>query len=282
MLPMPHAPGVEHRHEIVDGVRLHYAEAGAGDPLVLLHGWPQHWWCWRELIPGLAERFRVIAPDFRGMGWSDAPRGGYERGRLTRDLFGLMDRLGLERIRLAGHDWGLATGYQACLERPERIERFVPMAGVHPWSADGRSVRLFARPWHIYALATPAGRFATKRLGLPEFALRDWRRRGRFTSEEVEVYTSPLRLPLRANATGQRYRKLVVSDIPWFVRNHADLRLRVPTLHLNGELDPLTRAMPSSWRRYADDMRVEHVPGAGHFIAEERPGYVLERMLDFL
>src|SRR5919112_407695 len=82
-LPMPHIGRVSHDFHVVDGVRFHVAEAGEGEPLVLLHGWPQHWWSWRELIGPLAERYRVICPDIRGMGWSDAPRGGYDLRRLV-------------------------------------------------------------------------------------------------------------------------------------------------------------------------------------------------------
>ena len=70
-LAMPHVEGVEHRYADVDGLRVHYAEAGEGDPLILQHGWPQHWWVWRDLIGPLAERFRVICPDMAGRGDSD-------------------------------------------------------------------------------------------------------------------------------------------------------------------------------------------------------------------
>ena len=281
-LPMPDLAGVEHRDEVVDGVRLHYAEAGEGEPLVLLHGWPQHWWSWHELIGPLAERFRVIVPDIRGMGWSDAPRTGYSRERLTLDLLGLLDALGLERVRLVGHDWGLLIGYWTAFTRPERLERFVPMGGVHPWSAQGAPPRLFIRPWHIYLLSTPGGEVWTRRFGIPEVALRTWRARGRFTREEVEIYCSPLRRELSAHATTQRDRQIVLHDIPWFVRNSSRLRLRVPTLHLNGADDPLTQLLPDSWRGHADDMRFEAIPDCGHFLAEERPNEVLDRMLDFL
>src|SRR3712207_8699698 len=71
---LPGVAGVEHRYENVNGIRMHYAEAGEGEPVVLQHGWPQHWWMWRDYIGPLAERFRVICPDLRGHGWSDKDR----------------------------------------------------------------------------------------------------------------------------------------------------------------------------------------------------------------
>jgi pimeloyl-ACP methyl ester carboxylesterase len=281
-LPMPHVDGVEHRYATVDGVRLHYAEAGEGEPLVLLHGWPQHWWAWRELLGPLSQRYRVIAPDIRGIGWSDAPRDDYRFTRFADDLFGLLDALGIERTRLVGHDWGTGAGYMACLARPGRIERFVASGAPHIWSADGAPARLYARPWHLYVNASPLGELATKRLGVPGRCLREWRHSGSFTPEEVEIYTSPLRRPGSARATRLRYRTFLVGELATFVRRRGEMRLRTPTLHLNGADDPLTIGTPGSWRRYADDMRYETVADCGHFLAEEQPQEVLDRITEFL
>src|SRR5438067_847879 len=116
---MPHVDGVEHRYADIDGVTIHYAESGSGEPLVLQHGWPQHWYMWRKLIPPLAERFRVICPDLRGHGWSDAPRSGYLKSQLATDLSGLRTQMRRSRCIEAsscmscGRCWpanGTATG----------------------------------------------------------------------------------------------------------------------------------------------------------------------------
>src|SRR4051794_33022829 len=78
--PFPEVEGVEHRYVDAGGLRMHVAEAGPqGEPIMLLHGWPQHWYLWRDVIPPLAEEYRVIAPDLRGFGWSDAPPDGYDK-----------------------------------------------------------------------------------------------------------------------------------------------------------------------------------------------------------
>ena len=279
---MPQLGGVTHRFASVDGVRIHYAEAGRGEPLVLLHGWPQHWWSWRELIGPLAERYRVICPDIRGMGWSDAPPSGYSLWDLTREFFGLLDALDLQRVRLVGHDWGLLIGYQACFESPERFERFAPMGGVHPWTATGSGPRNYARPWHVYLLATPAGRVLVERTGIVRFLLDYWRGGDAFDDATAEVYARRVRRPEGANATHKRDLSIVVREIPYFLRNHRRLRLRVPTLHLNGVRDPLTRGTPDSWRRFADDMRLELVPDSGHFMPEQNPAWVAERLGRFM
>jgi pimeloyl-ACP methyl ester carboxylesterase len=103
---LPHVDGVEHRFLELPGLRVHVAEAGEGEPLVMLHGWPQHWYEWRHLIPSLAKRYRVICPDLRGLGWTDAPPSGYEKEELASDVLALLELLGLDRVKLVGHDWG--------------------------------------------------------------------------------------------------------------------------------------------------------------------------------
>jgi pimeloyl-ACP methyl ester carboxylesterase len=143
---LPAGTQVSHGPVQVDGLRLHYVDAGAGDPLVLLHGWPQHWWSWREVIAPLASRYRVICPDIRGLGWSEGGASDYSLARLAADLIGLLDALGIERTRLVGHDWGAAIGYEACLGWPERFEAYMPIGGLTPWSSDGAPLRLWMRP----------------------------------------------------------------------------------------------------------------------------------------
>jgi pimeloyl-ACP methyl ester carboxylesterase len=83
---------------------MHLAQAGEGRPIVMLHGWPQHWYLWRRVIPLLAPHARVLCPDLRGFGWTDAPGRGYDRETMAQDVLALLDELGLERIDLVGHD----------------------------------------------------------------------------------------------------------------------------------------------------------------------------------
>src|SRR5947209_6165719 len=131
---LPDLPGVEHREVLAGGVRLHVAEAGSGPPLVLLHGWPQHWWCWRHLIPSLAGANRVLAPDLRGWGWSDAPPGAYEKETFAADIVALLDAEGLDRVRLIAHDWGGFASFLLALRHPERVERMVVLDIAPPWT----------------------------------------------------------------------------------------------------------------------------------------------------
>jgi pimeloyl-ACP methyl ester carboxylesterase len=94
----PQVAGVEHRFLRAGGLRMHIAQAGQGRPIVMLHGWPQHWYLWRRLIPVLAPHARVLCLDLRGFGWSDVPSGGYDRETMAEDILALLDELGLDRV----------------------------------------------------------------------------------------------------------------------------------------------------------------------------------------
>ena len=281
---MPHVEGVTHHVAVVDGLRLHYAQAGEGESLLLVHGWPQHWWSWRHVIPALAQRYRVICPDIRGLGWSDGPGAAsrmedFSLSRLARDTIGLLDALGIRRARYVGHDWGCIAGYRVAIDHPDRIVRFVGLGGVHPWSAPAPP-RLYLRPWHLWGYALLGAPFNA--LDVPRVCLRTWRHAGRFTDEEETAYVGRLTRSGAAAATRAYDRNIVFREIPHFVRHHRSIQVRVPVLHLNGAEDPLTVGVPRNFRRYADEMRFEHVPDCGHFLAEERPDELLDRVTDFL
>ena len=284
---MPHVEGVEHRFVQAGSIRMHVAEAGAGDPVVLLHGWPQHWYEWRRLIPGLAERYRVICPDLRGLGWTDAPPGGYEKETLAEDVVNLLDALELERVRLIGHDWGGYVGFLLCLHHPERFSRYLALNIIHPWlKVDPRAGKDLWRVWYQVALAMPGvgSRLLRSRPDLiPRMLKGGATRREAWTAEDLRAFAEPLREPARATASSAYYRTWLLREfIPLVRGRYRDKRLTVPTRLLFGVDDT---AIPvgalEGYERHADDMSVELVPDTGHFIAEERPELVLERALAF-
>jgi pimeloyl-ACP methyl ester carboxylesterase len=277
---LPAGTPVSHGRVEVDGLELHYVEAGAGEALVLLHGWPQHWWSWREVIGPLASRYRVICPDIRGLGWSEGAASDYSLARLAADLIGLLDTLGIERTRLVGHDWGAAIGYEACIAWPDRFEAYIPIGGLTPWSSEGAPLRLWMRPWHIPVLAALGSQRGLIRR-IAANSLRVWRHAGEFSQAESAVYLERVCSRDSADATRRYYRQVALREIPRFVRHHSEMHLAVPTLHLNGEHDPLTIGVPDSYRRYAPQMSLELLPDCGHFIAEEAPEQLLARIESF-
>jgi pimeloyl-ACP methyl ester carboxylesterase len=278
---IPHVEGVTHHEVAVRGIRLHYAEAGAGEPLLLLHGWPQHWWMWRHQIPPLADRFRVIAPDLRGHGWSDKPRSSYRMAELADDIVALLDALGLERVRLVGHDWGAITGLLVAAGHPERVERFVAISVPHPWQRRPDPIAALAATYQL-VLSGPWGRYAVRH-GFVRLLLSRGRSVGSYTAEEIDAYESILRDGDAARATVQLYRTFVTREIREWVRgSFVKDRLTVPTLWLVGTNDILARNADESYRRHADDMTLERIDRANHFMPEEMPDVVTQRLVAFL
>jgi pimeloyl-ACP methyl ester carboxylesterase len=285
--PLPQLPGVEHRFVDAAGIRMHVAEAGAGDPLVLLHGWPQHWWMWRELIPPLAERYRVIAPDLRGFGWSDAPPGPYDKHRFAADVLALLGVLEVDRFRLAGHDWGGMAGFELCLRQPERVERYLALGTVHPWTkVDLRTASALWRFWYQWVISAPlAGRFVMQ--SVPRFAetaSRFWTvNEDAWSDDDRALFLDQFRERERAEATVSLYRSIPRKESVPAIRGttHRD-RLTVPTLMLHGRGDgAIHPALLRGYEPHADDMRLEIIDGCGHFLPEECPDLVLSRALDF-
>ncbi|MFL5895684.1 MAG: alpha/beta fold hydrolase, partial [Thermoleophilaceae bacterium] len=198
---LPHVDGVTHRFVDAAGLRMHVAEAGPedGEVIVLLHGWPQNWYEWRHLVPLLADDYRLVMPDLRGLGWSDAPETGYEKEQLARDVVALLDALGLDRVKLVGHDWGGFTGFLMCVDHPERVERYLALNIIHLWPR--RSARGFLRAWRLFyqlpLVAPIVGPRITRHTGYVGAILRN-SNSGTFSDEEVEAFEAPLRDPAHA------------------------------------------------------------------------------------
>ena len=282
----PHVDGVTHRFVDAGGLRMHVAEAGPedGEVVVLLHGWPQHWYEWRHVVPLLADRYRLVMPDLRGLGWTDAPKRGYLKEQLAEDVVALLDAMGLERVKLVGHDWGGYAGFLLCLNHPERVERYLALNIIHPWPRpSARGLRNAWRLVYQLPLVLPViGPRVTRYTGYVGLCLRR-SKSGVFSEEEIEAFEAPLRDPAHAAATAKYYRTFQAREMPALARGrYRSKRLSVPALLLFGTNDfAITTDILEGFERYADDMRLELVEGVGHFIADQRPELVAERAREF-
>lgn len=285
---MPHVDGVSHRWIDANGLRFHVAEANptGDDPVLLLHGWPQHWYEWRHLMPALAQRHRVIALDLRGFGWSDAPHDGYLKEDLADDVLAVLDALGLDRVRLVGHDWGGWIGFLLCLRAPERFDRYLALNVIHPWQPPSALLRHGWRIWYQQLISAPLIGYRLHRgRSFVRFILRNGTAtRGVFDENALATFSDRLAEPARARAVVQLYRSFNYREtLPLLRGRYASARLTVPTRLLFGSDDrALAAVLTGGYEEHADDMSVELVAGCGHFIADERPELVAERALAFL
>jgi pimeloyl-ACP methyl ester carboxylesterase len=283
---LPAVPGVAVTHRRValpDGTRLHLAEAGDGPALVLVHGWPQHWWAWRRLLPALAQERRVVCPDLRGLGWSDAPPGDYAKERWACDLVALLDALDIDAADLVGHDWGGLAVLLAGLRAPERVRSVAALSILHPWPRPGviGPLALAAALSYQLPLATPvAGEQLLRRLPV---LVRELIRRGthpdhRWRDDELDAYAGVLQAPDRARASSAIYRTFLLREAATLAAGrYGGRRLTMPALMLTGDADPVVGAvLVDGIERHAGARaRTEVVARAGHFLPEERPEAVL-------
>ena len=286
--PLPQLPGVRHRDVDAGGVRLHVAEAGPqdGPALLLVHGWPQHWWCWRKVVGELAEDHRCVMPDLRGFGWSQAPHEGFDKEQLATDLLALLDALELDRVGYVGHDWGAFSGFLLALRAPERLEGLLAMSIPHLWPSrhDQRN------PWRLAGLAyqvplsTPVVGERLMRAGMTRRVLTAASPAGTFSEEDLRVYDDVMRTPEGARVTVAMYRTFLLREIAPIIRGrYADARLTVPARLVVGDRDVIVRGADLDGHEVnAPGMTVERVPGAGHFLPEEQPALVAEHVRSLL
>lgn len=282
MSELPHVDGVSHRRVRARGLDFHVAEAGSGDDVVLcLHGWPQHWYEWRHLLPTLADSHRVLALDLRGFGWSDAPRDGYEKENLADDVLAVMDELGIERLKLVGHDWGGWIGFLLCIKEPDRFERFLALNILHPWLSLRKTLPHAWRFWYQQPILAPGLGYRLHRSGtfVPRVLVGASTVREAWDQATLRAFADNLAEPDRARAAVQMYRVFNLKEVwPLLRGRYAGERLAVKTRMLFGVDDAALRPeLLAGYERHADDMAVELVGDCGHFIADERPELVAER-----
>jgi len=284
---IPAAEGVEHRFVEANGIRIHVAEAGSPDarPVLLLHGWPQHWYMWRRVMATLRGEFRLLAPDLRGFGWSEAPGNGYDGETFAADQVALLDALGIERAHVVGHDWGGWVAFLLGILHASRVDRMVVCNAPHPWPRLSPSIAIEAwRSWYTWIIAAPVlGRWVLRQRWIASRYLGTGNVQVPFTDREIDAYAESFQDPARAQAVVELYRyyqRALREGVRGRWRQH---RLTAPTLLLFGERDiSLTPKLLPGYEPYTDDMRVELVSDSGHFVVDEKPELVIGRTREWL
>jgi haloacetate dehalogenase len=268
------------------------AQSGDGPPLLLLHGFPQTHVCWREVAPALAERHRVVTPDLRGYGASEAPAGGprgegYTKREMAAEIVELMAALGDERFAVVGHDRGARVAYRLALDHPDRVTR-VALLNVVPtidqFERMGGGPSLGFWPWYMLAQAAPFPErmIAADPGALLEHVFATWPSDpGAIGTGSREAYRDAL-TPSTIAAMCADYRASFHLDR----RHDADdratgRRIAAPVLIVVGEDETQLADAGDVWRAWADDLTATAVPG-GHFVPEESPRELVELLVEFL
>jgi pimeloyl-ACP methyl ester carboxylesterase len=280
---MPVVPGVRHRFVRVGDAQVHIAECGDGDPVLLLHSFPQHWYAWRRVIPLLASDYLVICPDFPGFGWSESSPDGYDTRARAAAVLGIMDSLGLERARVIGHAWGAIAGFRICLESPERVSHFLALNAAHPWPLRRAAVAEAWRQWHTAFWEYPGvGRQVLRHWpAFTRFMLRHWAAGpSALPPEAITEYVESSRDKGHAKAGEELNWQYVVHDIPGLLRRKREA-LTVPTVIIAGERDVvIPPRLCRSGSGDASEISLVVAQGAGHLLPEERPELVAETARD--
>ncbi len=274
-----------HHYADLSEVRMHYVAAGEGYPVVLLHGWPQTWYEWRHIIDKLAPHYRVIAPDLRGLGDTSCPTSGYEKKTVANDVWELVHHeLKLEHFYLVGHDWGGPTAYALAAHHPDAVKKLAIIDVTIPGDG-GPDISQGGKRWHHAFHRT---------LGLPEALVtgREAVYLGWFyrtfahlaevmTDEVIEEFLRCYRHP-ESLAAGFAYYRAVPQDIADNEAMIARFKLPMPVLALGGA-ESWGRRMEvlESMRRVALDVRGGMIANCGHFVPEEQPEELAQRLMAF-
>ncbi|MBI1251115.1 MAG: alpha/beta fold hydrolase [Alphaproteobacteria bacterium] len=277
----------QHHRLMHDGVGIHAVSVGEGPAVLLIHGFPQHWWMWRRLMRDLASvGYRAIAIDQRGMGGSDIPLHGYAKSVLAGDALAVLDGLSVERAAVVGYDHGGGTALALAYLAPQRVSKLAVMEYAPP--GFGYEMGLAAAPgnvnWQLSFFTHPdvAVQFiAGKERELLSWYFWHWAHNPDAVEQaDFEVYVRQLQKPggLRG---GFMHFASVFEDMAWFKAQAAAKKLTAPALGVGGAL--AAGAFPEmALRALADDVRGVVVEEAGHWLLEEQPEACLNALKAFL
>jgi pimeloyl-ACP methyl ester carboxylesterase len=260
-----------------DGVKLHYVTAGKGPLVVLLHGFPDFWYTWRDQIPELAKHFQVVALDLRGYNKSDKPDGvdNYAMEKLVSDVSAVLAHFHEEQATIVGHDWGGAIAWAFAMAQPEKTKRLVILNLPHPkglmreltgnaeQQKNSEYARIFQQP----------GAAATLRPELLAFWVKE--------PEARKVYVEALG---RSSMEGMlNYYKANYPKPPYKEEREFPL-VKCPVLMIHGLGDQylLPGALNDTWKWVEKDLTLVTVPKAGHFVHRDAPAFVTRTMVQWL
>lgn len=281
--------GFTHHNITVNGINMHYVREGAGDPLLLIHGWPGFWYEWHLNIKPLAQHFDVIVPDMRGYAYSDKPdlppEQGYTDTAFAEDIRAFIDAHNFEKVRIVSHDFGAVWVQRFARMYPDRLEKLVlfdpPYGGIGTrWFQLPHVLNVWYQMFHQLPLAEAlvgSSREAT-RVYISHF-LSTWSANKQlFTDDEIERYVDAYSQPGALRGGFNCYRAAYRGG-----GSGAGEPIATPTLVLWGDSDQI---LPFEWSdkipEFFTNATLKKVEGAGHFMMREAPDRVNAEIIDFM
>jgi len=274
-----------HHTTTVNGIQLHYVIGGQGEPIVLLHGWPETWYAWHKVMPALAKNYTVIAPDLRGLGDSSKPPTGYDGKTVAEDIHQLVTQLGFKSIFLVGHDIGVLIAYPYAAAHPTEVK------GLAVWEAPVPGFLPPGRPplWWIPFHQTPDVPEALVEGKEKEYLSWFYQHLAydpaALTQEAINEYVSHYSA-LGGMRGGFEYYRAIPLDAMQN-QNYSKNNLTMPVLTLQGGYIPLfggnitMSSIEYGMRQLAENVTSITVPNSGHWIAEEQPNVVVKLLNNF-
>lgn len=277
--PLPE--GGSSRFAEINGIRLHYVTAGSGPVVVLLHGWPQTWFAWRNTMERLSSRFTVIAPDLRGTGLSERTPTGYDKRTIAADISGLIALVGGGRAHVVGHDMGGKAAYMLANLQPERIDKLVLVDCLVPGTENMDALRGGA--WHYgFHMAKGIPEMLTEGREREYIAaqIRAWSYRkdavtDAVISEAARHYASP-----GGMTAGFNYYRTLADDAR-LAASFEGKPLQMPILAIAGR-HGVGEKLASALRKQAGNLTQVIAEESGHFVADEAPDFFCDQVVRFL
>ncbi|HET6727187.1 MAG TPA: alpha/beta hydrolase [Nitrososphaeraceae archaeon] len=274
-----------HHTVSVNGIQIHYVMGGKGEPVVLLHGWPETWYSWHLVMPSLARNYTVIAPDLRGLGDSSKPLTGYDGNTVAEDIHQLVTQLGFKTILLVGHDIGTQVAYSYAAAHPTEVRKLVVMEFTIPGFAPPGRMPLW---WSVFHQTpdVPEALVDGKEMTYLSWFYRNLAHNpAAITPAEINEYVGHYSAPGGMRAGFEYYRAFPQDAIQ--NTNYSKTKLAMPVLALGGGYIPTLGGnitMPTSiygMKILAQNVTGIIVPNSGHWIPEEQPKFLVDQLFKF-
>jgi len=278
-------PGFSNHYAEVNGTTLHYVSGGEGEPLILIPGYPETWWAYHKVMPLLAQKYRLIVIEMRGMGSSAKPVDGYEKKNMAKDIFELVNLLGFEKVAIAGHDIGAHVAFSFAANYPQLTSHLIVLDTPHP---DAGMYQLPMLPVLGAPYLYPWWLAFNQVKELPEQLLEgkmslviDWLFRHLLLApESISDFDRAVYVAAYDNKEAIRASNAWYQAFPQDIEDHKTYGpLSMPVIGIGGSgYEMLAMSLPAS----ATDLQLKKVNDSGHFILAEQPEQTAQFILEFL